>query len=112
MEMAQVGGVDGVILGKCRSNSVESSTASTFTLTTGTWYRAKIVANSDASRVDFYLYSEAGALLWTDNLTTNIPTGAGREVGHMAGAFNTGTTATPLLWVDYMYLLIARTLTR
>lgn len=112
IEMAQVGGVDGVIVGKTASNSVRSTTGTNYTLVTNTWYRLKIAVNSDATRVDFYLYSEAGALLWTDNLTTNIPTAAGRETGHGIVATNSGTTAVTLVDIDYVELYIRRTLVR
>jgi hypothetical protein len=112
IEMAQVGGVDGVIVGKTANNSTRSSTGTSYTLVTNTWYRLHILVNQDATRVDFYLYSEAGALLWTDNLTTNIPTAAGRETGCGVVAFNSGTTALTLIEVDYINLSIERTLTR
>jgi hypothetical protein len=112
IEMAQVGGVDGVIVGKTASNSVRSTTGTSYTLATNTWYRLRIVVNSDATRVDFYLYSEAGALLWTDNLTTNIPTAAGRETGHGIVATNSGTTAVALVDIDYLDLAINRVLVR
>lgn len=111
-EMAQVGGVDGVIVGKTASNSARSTTATNFTLTTNTWYRFKVVVNSNATRVDFYLYSEAGALLWTDSLTTNIPTGASRDTGVGLVATHAPTSAVLLCDLDYIRLVINRTLVR
>jgi len=112
IEMAQVGGVDGVIVGKTASNSTRSTTGTNYTLVTNTWYKLRIVVNSNASRVDFYLYSEAGALLWTDNLTTNIPTAAGRETGNGIVATNSGTTALTLVDLDSIIVILPRTLTR
>lgn len=96
----------GRLEGRTITNSVGSSTATNYLLVTNTWYQARIVVNSDATRVDFYLYSEAGALLWTDSLTTNIPTVAGRETGHGIRATNSGTTAVALVDVDKITLYI------
>lgn len=104
--------VDDVLSGKTRDNSTESVTSTTYTLITDTWYRAKAVVNSNASRVDFYLYSEAGDLLWTDFLTTNIPAGIGRGTGHGVVASNSGISAVTLVDLDYMNLYIDRVLVR
>jgi len=100
------------LTGKTRSNSVESTTGTSYALAASTWYRVKIVINADATRVDFYLYSEAGTQLWTDYLTTNIPTATGRETGHGIVVTNSGTSALALVNLDYMSLSINRTLTR
>ena len=111
-KIANVGGTDGVLVGKTASNSAISTTATSYTLLANTWYRLYIAINAAATRVDFYLYSAAGALLWTDNLTTNIPTGAGRETGHAFSAYDTATVLRVLCALDYMNARIARTLTR
>jgi hypothetical protein len=100
------------LTGKTRSNSTESITGTSYTITANTWYRVKVVINADATRVDFYLYDAAGTQLWTDYLTTNIPTATGRETGHGVVATNAGTTAKPLVNLDYMNLSMTRTLTR
>lgn len=97
---------DGKIWGRTRSNSVGSTTGTGYQLVTNTWYLERIVVNSDATRIDFYLYDDAGNLLWTDNLTTNIPTAAGRELGHGVVATNSGTTAVALIDLDYLSILI------
>jgi len=56
---------------------------STITITDGT---GEGIADGDSvlvvKEVEFILYSEAGQVLWTDSLATNIPTAAGRETGH------------------------------
>lgn len=98
--------------GRTVSNSVSSTTGTAYTLLDETWYRLKIILNSDATRVDFYLYNEAGIELWTDFLTTNIPTTTGRQTGHGITAYFAGTTATGLISIDYMNLYIDRNLTR
>jgi hypothetical protein len=96
----------GIIYGRTMSNSVGSITGTGFQLVTNTWYLEKVVVNADATRVDFYIYSEAGALLWTDFLTTNIPTAAARVLGHGMVVTNSGTTSVALTDVDYMSMLI------
>jgi hypothetical protein len=112
LEIAQVGGVDGTVVGKCASNSVRSTTASSYLLTTNTWYRLRIAVDATAALVTFTLLSEAGITLWTDTLSTNIPTAAGRETGHGIAATNSGTTAVALVDLDYLDMHISRTLTR
>ena len=102
----------GIITGRTMSNSASSVTGTGYQLVTNTWYRLRIATNVDASRVDFYCYDEAGAELWTDNITTNIPTAAGREVGHGIVATNSGTTAVALCDIDYLSIEFARVLVR
>ena len=96
----------GIIYGRTRTNSVGSTTGTGYQLVTNTWYCEKIVVNADASRADFYCYAEDGSELWHDFLTTNIPTAAGRELGHGIIATNSGTTSVALDNVDYLSILI------
>lgn len=98
--------------GRAKNNAGPTITGTNYTLSAGTWYRAKIVLNSDATRADFYLYSEAGTQLWTDNVQANIPTDAGRNTGHGVVATNSGTTSVALIMMDFMSFKIPRTLTR
>lgn len=90
----------GIIYGRTSSNTVTTTTGTGYQLLANTWYMAKVVVNSNATRVDFYLYDEAGTLLWSDFNTTNIPTVAGRELGHGLVATNSGTTAVNLVDMD------------
>lgn len=102
------------LTGKTSNGSVVTTTG-TCAVSTGTtyWYRAALAVNSDATRVDFYLYlCSNGNLLWTDNVTTNIPTTTGRETGHGWVAYRTAATATSLWYIDYMSLVINRVLQR
>jgi hypothetical protein len=92
------------LVGKTSSNSTRSTTATIYTLTVNTWYRAKVVVNSNATSVTFYLYNDAGSLLGSQSLTTNIPTASGRETGAGFVATNSGTTATLLAYWDWMAL--------
>lgn len=96
----------GIIYGRTRSNSVGSTTGTGFQLVTNTWYCEKIIVNADASQVDFYCYDDAGAELWHDSLTTNIPTATGRELSNTYIATNSGTTAVALADLDYLSILI------
>ena len=105
--------VDMVIDGRTYSNSSTSTTTSSYTMTTGTWYRGKITINSAATSVTYTVYSEAGASLWTDTLTTNIPTGAGRVVGNGIVATNSNPgSAQNIAGIDFISVNINRVLTR
>jgi hypothetical protein len=93
----------GKISGRTMAASAPSVTGSDYQLVTNTWYLEVIKVNADASRVDFYLYDDAGALLWTDNLQTNIPTS---WLGHGSVITNSGTTAVDLDDIDLLSMLI------
>jgi hypothetical protein len=98
--------------GKCARSSSRTSTGSSSTVSTGAWYRGLIVVNSAATRVDFYLYDMLGTQLWTDYISTNIPTASGRQTGAGAIATNSFTTQTYLLDMDYIAVGFTRSLTR
>ena len=88
------------LTGMTYAGGATSTTGSSYTIAINTWYRCKVVVNS-ASLVTFYLYSEAGVLLWSDTLTTNIPTTAGQELGYGVTAFRTTATASDLYDFDW-----------
>lgn len=96
--------LSGVIVGKCRSNSVESVTATLATLTASTDYHGKIEVNAAGTSVQFTVYSDAGAVLGTAALTTNIPTASGREFGWGSIATSSGTVAIDVLNIDRQML--------
>lgn len=96
----------GIIYGRTMNNSVGSTTGTGYQLVANTWYYEKIIINPGATRVDFYLYDATGALLWTDNLTTNIPTAAGRTLGNGVVITNSGTTQQKLAEVDFISALL------
>jgi hypothetical protein len=104
--------ITGLITGRTMNNSANSVTGTSFQAVTNTWYRLRVLINADASRVDFYCYDEAGNQLWTDNITTNIPTAAGRETGCGIVATNGGTSAVALVDVDLIELELDRPLVR
>jgi hypothetical protein len=111
-EMAQVGGVDGVIVGKCAAAGVRSTTASNFTLITNTWYHFLIEVNAAANLVTFTLFSAAGATLWTDTVNANIPTAVGQETSHGVHGWSTTGSSTTIVDIDYISLEIRRALVR
>lgn len=95
--------IDGVVLrGRTSNNSSASQTTSNYNITANQWYRAKIVVNGDASRVDFYLYDDWGGLLFYDELASNIPTGAGRECTMQVMAGKTSAGSAAILDVDWL----------
>ena len=87
--------------GKTSNNSTVSTTATTHTVSTGTWYRAVVYVNS-TSLVTFTLYTcSDGAVVWTNTLTTNIPSAAGRETSVGTLAYKTTAGTANLLDVDW-----------
>jgi hypothetical protein len=94
----------GVAMGKTTSHSTRRSTATTCTISTATWYRALVTLNTDSGQETFAIYNDGGTLLWSDTLSTNIPTASGRETGAGLIATSLGTTATDLVHLDYMAL--------
>lgn len=100
----------GAAVGKTSNNSTRSTSGTIATLSTGVWYRAKIVVNRAANAVDFYLFDDSGNLLGSQQLTANIPTAAGRETGHGYVATNSGTTAVALVDMDYMAIEFSKAL--
>ena len=90
------------IIGKCADNSVRTSSATVAALSTSTWYHARVTVNANASQVDFAIYDMAGALVGTQAVTANIPTGAARLCGCGLGTVALGTTAQDLVALDYM----------
>ena len=102
-----------VLAGQTRNNTASSTTGTNYTLAVSTWYRAKIAVNSDATGVSFWLYSSAGVILWTDTLAANIPTAAGRELGHgFVTWVGVGSASKVLIVIDMMIATRAGYITR
>lgn len=102
----------GVIAGKTSNNSVRTTSATIATLAINTWYYGRITVNADATSVLFEVYSDAGVLLGSQSITTNIPTASGRECGAGFIMTQSGTVAIDVGLVDYMSVKITRTLVR
>lgn len=96
------------LTGQTMSNGTGSTTGTSYTVSTATFYRLVIELNADATLATFTLYADdSDTVLWTDTLATNIPTGAGRTVGHgdvctlasPSGAINIG-------YLDYIDIVL------
>jgi hypothetical protein len=107
------------LMGRVRTNNAETNTTTNFNLTAGAWYRFRVeVFNTTQAR--FYLYNSTTttgtgntALLWNDTINVLLPSASSRQTGHGATAWVVGsTTAVDLLYIDYMNLMINRTLIR
>jgi hypothetical protein len=94
----------GVVTGKTASNSTKSSTGTTYTVSTAIWYEFAVIVNSNATRVDFEIRNDSDTLLWTDYVTTNIPTASGRETGSQVVVWSSTTTSIAMCHLDYMSL--------
>lgn len=92
----------GAIVGKTMNNSVGSTTATLATLAASTYYHGRISINADATLVTFSVYSDAGALLGSATLNTNIPTANLRETGWLTIITSSGTVAIELGHLDRM----------
>lgn len=90
----------GAVVGKTRSNSVESVTPTIATLVVNTWYHLRITINSDATLITFEIFDDNGTSLGSQTLNANIPTAAAREVGCGSICTNSGTVATDLILMD------------
>jgi hypothetical protein len=99
--------------GNTSSNSVRSGTITTYAPTSATWYRGTIDINDAASLATFTLYSESGASLWTESVSTNIPNSSGRETSPcIIESEYTTDAAADMIWLDYVKWSISRTLRR
>ena len=100
----------GVVVAKTSNNSTRTTSATVATLVVSTWYHARITVNDTATSVVFEIFDDAGTLLGTQTITTNIP--SARETG--AGFVATIGTATAqvLAFVDYMSVKYGKPLAR
>lgn len=93
----------GVAVARCSINSASSSSATIATLTADVFYRAKIVIADDGSSATFSIYTDAGVLVGTQTLSSNLPTDGTRRLGHGVIATSSGTTNTQIIAVmNYM----------
>ena len=99
-----------VVTGVCGNVSI-TSTATSYTITQATWYRAIITNNAANTLWTFSLYQcSSGVRLWTDTVQgANIPA---QLLGHGIVQSNSGASAVALLSIDYMTINIARALVR
>jgi len=99
--------------GRCRNNSGPSITNPAYTIVNNTWYKGTIAIES-TSRVNFSLYDSSNVLIWSGNVSANIPIDTGRETGFgiLSTESSTGITGIGLIDFDYMSLKIKRRLNR
>jgi hypothetical protein len=94
------------------SNSSRNSTATTYTVSAGTWYHFRVSLNSGATTATFKIFNDSGTELFSDTLSATIPTASGRELGGGIVATNSGSSAVALVNIDYICVSLGRTLTR
>ncbi len=95
----------GVVTGRCRNASSETSTATMLTVTGDLWYGYEIKYTTTS--VEFNVYSATGSFLATATVTTNIPSNTAKRPGVIATS--SGTTAGRLCLIDYIYVKTAVT---
>jgi hypothetical protein len=96
--------------GVTRKGGVQSTTATGYNTSASTWYRGRIIVNSNASLITFLLFNSSGTQLWTDTLATNIPT-ASTGFGTL-GYYTAASEDENIITMDYAYLVCARGLVR
>ena len=97
--------------GNTASNNARSQTRTAYSMAASTWYRGTITVNQTPDKVEYRLYDASNALLWADNTTANIPTGAGRDTSPcIIAAESTTDAAANILILDYARWEINRTI--
>lgn len=104
------------LTGRTSTAGTESISGTSFTGTSDTWYNLRLEINANATSVTYsVLDATRASTLWTDTLTTNIPTGSTNTVGVAVLACETTTDANPangIMEVDWIRFGINRTLAR
>lgn len=90
------------VYGMTSSNSVATTSSAITTLSNSTWYRFEVEVNSNATAVDFKVYDGTGAVLGTQQITTNIPTGSGRTLFGNMYILSATAAVSDLGDVDYI----------
>jgi hypothetical protein len=96
--------LNGNIIGVGRSNSVQTATATIATLVASTWYHGRITVNAAGTAATFDVYSDAGVLLGSQPVASNIPTVAGRETGWGTIMTSSGVVAIEMGHIDRQML--------
>jgi hypothetical protein len=93
---------NGLIIAKTSTNNVRTSSPNTFSIVVNTYYWTSITINSNATLATFKIFNEAGTLLFTDTISTNIPTAINRDTGVGIIGSSSLTVATDLYSLDFM----------
>lgn len=94
--------------GVCRSNSVESTVDTGSAVVAGTWVRLTAVVNAGGTSVQFYVDGVAAGAA----VTSNIPTGTGRETGAGSMILKSAGTTSRSFEIDYQSVEIVFTTPR
>lgn len=100
------------LVGNTTAGAATSTTPTSYTVTTGVWYRLHIAVSEEADRVDFFLYDSSGLLLWTDSLDTNIPTVSTQLTHHSVTVWKAAAGVTALIDLDLITLKLPKELMR
>lgn len=98
------------IYGKTANASARSTTTTAYTFTIDTDYNFQIKINSSATLATFFIKDFNDNILWSDTLSTNMPTSP-TGVGIIATE-STTSAAAAMLFIDYMEFTIPRKLLR
>lgn len=96
------------------AGSATTTTGTTYTMSQGTWYHAKLVVNSAGTACAFYLYTLNGTLVWSDTcaVTANMPAITDGLYSSVV-TYNTASQAqTIITYLDYMSVKVPRALVR
>lgn len=83
------------------SNSTQSTGDTGVTVAAATWYRIKVVVNAAGTSATATVMDGSGTSLGTATLTSNIPTGSGRQCGSGAQMVRSAGTTTRYADVDW-----------
>jgi hypothetical protein len=102
-----------ILNGICVNNNAKTRTLTNYTLLNNTWYEGTVYIHNISNMVRFYLYNDVGTLLWSDNVSTNIPNLTSRVTSHALVVWRNGnSTARTQGTFDYMSVGINRTVAR
>lgn len=90
---------------KTANNSTRTTDATTITLTIDTWYRFEIESLADGSSINYKVYNDnTEALLFDEDITTNIPSERARAFAAGVIATEASTTASNIIVMSSMGL--------
>lgn len=84
-----------------------TTTGTTLTISANTWYYGEIRINTAHTAAFFRVFSMAGAILWENNCATNATSVV--PMMHGVVSVNTGTTAAPMMDIDYVAMATLHT---
>ncbi len=105
------------VWGECSNNSVRTNTSTMYTATNNTWYVYNVSVNGGGTPANtftnFTITNGTGVVLWTANVSGNIPLAVGRDTGFgFIATQSTTDAASVIAHIDYAYLNIRRFLNR